>query len=63
MLTSKKKYFSFFGILSATVSRKMHAFYCSIETILSCHLPKILKLLLTKQLKPMKLYSTNNISK
>lgn len=61
MVTSKKKYFSFFGILIATVSRKMHSFYSSIETIINCNLPKIIRLLLSKQLKPIKLYSTNNI--
>lgn len=61
MVTSKKNYFSFFGILVATVNRKMHAHFSSIATINSQNVPKIVKLLLAKQLKPMKQYSTNNI--
>lgn len=61
MVTSKKNYFSFFGILVATVNRKMHSSFSSINTIISQNVPRITKLLLAKQLKPMKLYSTNNI--
>ena len=52
MVMKRKKYFSFFGILSATTSR--------ISSILS-KMPEIIKQLLEKQLKPIKLYSTNNI--
>jgi hypothetical protein len=61
MISKHKKYFSFFGILAATVDRKMQSFYCSIDSIISNNLPKITKLLLSKVLKPIKLYSTNNI--
>ncbi len=61
MISKYKKYFSFFGILAATVDRKMQSFYCSIDSIISNNLPKIIKLLLSKVLKPIKLYSTNNI--
>ncbi|CAM4020597.1 hypothetical protein [Arcobacter cloacae] len=61
MISKHKKYFSFFGILAATVDRKMQSFYCSIDSIISNNLPKIIKLLLSKVLKPIKLYSTNNI--
>ena len=61
MISKHKKYFSFFGILAATVDRKMQSFYCSIDSIIINNLPKIIKLLLSKVLKPIKLYSTNNI--
>ncbi len=61
MVTTKKKYFSFFGILISTVNRKMHSQFSSIITRLSVNLPKIIKLLLSTQLKPAKQYSTNNL--
>ena len=59
-MVKKKKYFSFFGILAATVNRKLLSFTCMIHSILS-KVPEITKILLHKQLKPIKLYSTNNI--
>lgn len=61
MISKCRKYFTFFGILAATVDRKLQSFYCMIDSILSQDLPKITKLLLSKVLKPIKLYSTNNI--
>ena len=61
MVTRKKKYFSFFGILAATVNRKMHSHFSAIITNISQNVPKITKLLLAKQLKPIKQYSTNSI--
>ncbi len=61
MINKTRKYFSFFGILAATVNRKLQSFNCMIHAILSNTMPKITKLLLLKQLKPSKLYSTNNI--
>ena len=61
MISKTKKYFSFFGILAATVNRKLQSFSCMIHAILSNTMPKITKLMLLKQLKPSKLYSTNNI--
>ena len=61
MITRKKNYFSFFGILCATVNIKMHSISSSIETIINQNSPKIIKLLLSSQLKPAKQYSTNNI--
>lgn len=61
MISKHKKYFTLFGILAATVDRKMQSFYCTINSILNLDLPKITKLLLSKVLKPTKLYSTNNI--
>ncbi|RBQ30001.1 hypothetical protein [Aliarcobacter vitoriensis] len=60
MVKNTKKYFSFFGILFATVSRKLLSSCCKIDSVLS-KIPKITKELLEKQLKPIKLYSTNNI--
>ena len=61
MISKTRKYFSLFGILAATVSRKLQSFNCMIHAILVNTMPKITKLLLLKQLKPIKLYSTNNI--
>ncbi len=60
MISKTRKYFSFFGILAATVNRKLQSFSCMIHAILSNKMPKITKLLLLTQLKPIKLYSTNN---
>lgn len=61
MTSRKKNYFSFFGILCATVNRKMHSKFSSIENIINQNAPKITKLLLSSQLKPAKQYSTNNL--
>lgn len=61
MISKCRKYFTLFGILTATVDRKLQSFYCMIDSILSQDLPKITKLLLSKVLKLIKLYSTNNI--
>ena len=59
-MNKTKKYFSFFGILIATVNRKLQSFNCMIHAILLDELPKITKLLLLKQLKPIKRYTTHN---
>ena len=61
MISKTRKYFSFFGILIATVSRKMLSINCMFHSVLSNKMPEITKLLLSSQLKPIKLYSTNNI--
>lgn len=61
MISKCKKYFTLFGILAATADGKMHSFYCMIDSIISKDIPNITKLLLSKVLKPIKLYSTNNI--
>ena len=61
MIKNKKNYFSFFGILLATVNRKLHSQISIITSIISQNLPKITRLLLAKQLKPIKQYSTNSI--
>ena len=61
MISKTRKYFSFFGILIATVSRKMLSINCMFHSVLANKMPKITKLLLSSQLKPVKLYSTNNI--
>lgn len=60
MISKSRKYFTFFGILAATVDRKIHSLYCTIDNIKS-NLPNINRLLLANALKPVKLYSTNNI--
>ena len=61
MIHKTRKYFSLFGILAATVNRKLQSFNCMIHAILSNTMPKITKLLLSKQLKSIKRYTTHNI--
>ena len=61
MVKNKKNYFSFFGILIATVNIKIHSQFSIITAIINKNMPKIAKLLHAKQLKPIKQYSTNNI--
>ena len=56
-----KNYFSFFGILNATINIKISSYFSKIFSFININFPKIIKLLLSKILKPMKLYSTNNI--
>ncbi|QKF82167.1 hypothetical protein [Halarcobacter ebronensis] len=60
MIRNYKNYFSFFGILCATVNKQLHSNESKILALLKVDIPKIIKLLLSKQLKPIKLYSTNN---
>ena len=61
MIKNKRNYFSFFGILLATVNRKMHSQTSIMTSIISKDMPKIAKLLHAKQLKPVKQYSSNQI--
>ena len=61
MIHNTRKYFSFFGILIATVTRKLQSFNCMIHAILLDEMPKITKLLQQKQLKSIKRYTTHNI--
>jgi hypothetical protein len=60
MIHKTRKYFSLFGILIATVNRKLQSINCMIHAILLDELPRITKLLLLKQLKPIKRYTTHN---
>lgn len=61
-MTSKtRKYFTLFGILAATVSRTMDSLCSAISSTLSIQVPQILTILLSRQLKPVKTYSTNNL--
>lgn len=61
MISKSRKYFTFFGILAATVDRKIHSFQCAICSMMSKNLPKIARLLMQSELKPIKQYSTNQI--
>jgi len=61
MISKSKKYFTIFGLLAATVDKKMQSFYCTIDAILHSTLPKTMKILLAKELKPINLDSTNKI--
>ncbi|MFA7084605.1 MAG: hypothetical protein WC141_08735 [Arcobacteraceae bacterium] len=60
MVIKTRKYFSFFGILAATVSRTMSSILNSISSILSIKVPQISDILRSRQLKPVKTYSTHN---
>lgn len=55
-----RRYFTLFGILAATIMRKMNSLFSSIDSMLDVQ-PKIIARLLASQLKPIKTYSTNNI--
>ena len=61
MVKRNKNYFSFYGILIATTNRKINSISAQVSTFNSRLLPLIIKLLNKKQLKPIKLYSTNQI--
>ena len=61
MISKSKKYFTIFGLLAATVDKKMQSFYCMIDAILHSSKPRIIKILLAKELKPINLDSTNKI--
>ena len=61
MIHNTRKYFSFFGILIATVNRKLQSFNCMIHAILLDEIPKITKLLQQKQIKSIKRYTIHNI--
>ena len=61
MIHNTRKYFSFFGILIATVNRKLQSFNCMIHAILLDEMPKITKLLQQKQIKSIKRYTIHNI--
>ncbi|AXH12434.1 hypothetical protein [Halarcobacter bivalviorum] len=59
MAKSFKKYFSFFGILIATVSLKISSLLTSLHHLIDVSIPKIMNKLHISSLKPIKLYSTN----
>lgn len=59
MISKNRKYFSFFGILAATVDKKIGSLYSVMDALTSIDMPKISKLLMAKELKPINLYSTN----
>lgn len=63
MTKNLKRYFSFFGILIATVSLKMDSLLNSLKYLINVDIPKIMKILHISQLKPIKLYSTNKTEK
>ncbi len=59
MISKNRKYFTLFGMLAATVDRKICSIYSLIHTMNDMQIPKIVSILLSRQLKPAKLYSTN----
>jgi hypothetical protein len=61
MISKNKKYFTLFGMLAATVDRKTSSIYSLIHSLMSIDMPKIVNILIARQLKPAKLYSTNKI--
>jgi hypothetical protein len=60
MINKTRKYFSFFGILAATVNIKLQSFTCMIHAILVNTVPKINNIILLTQLKTNKLHSKIN---
>ena len=60
MINKTRKYFSFFGILAATVNIKLQSFTCMIHAILVNTVPKINNIILLTQLKMNKLHSKIN---
>jgi len=61
MISKTRKYFTIFGILAATVSQILSSLFSAIANTLSIAVPKIVSILLSRQLKPVKTYSTNNL--
>ncbi len=62
MVKSFKKYFSFFGILIATVNLKISSLLNSLRHLIKNNIPKIMNKLYLSFLKPIKLYSSNQIN-
>ncbi len=61
MISKTRKYFTIFGILAATVSQKICSLFSAISNTLNIQVPQIVNILLSRQLKPVKTYSTNNL--
>lgn len=58
-MSRNKKYFTLFGIMAATIDRKISSMISSITQLVMNDIPKITKQLMAKELKPINLYSTN----
>lgn len=61
MISKTRKYFTIFGILAATASQILSSLFSAISSTLSIQVPQIVSILLSRQLKPVKTYSTNNL--
>ena len=59
MISKTKKYFTLYGILAATVDRKIHSAYSSINAFIEKNIPSITKSLIQIILVPVNQYSTN----
>lgn len=59
MIGKNKKYFTFFGILAATVDKQILSQYSSIHAYIEKNIPKITKSLVQIILVPVNQYSTN----
>jgi hypothetical protein len=63
-MTNKiKKYFTFFTILLSSIIVKLQSFISMIHSLLSHNKQIVIILLLNRQLKSIKLYSTNRKQK
>ncbi|PHO12685.1 hypothetical protein [Malaciobacter marinus] len=60
-MKKQRRYFTLFTILLATIESKLLSLYSLIFTLNKYTFVKVHKILLLRQLKPIKLYSTNNI--
>jgi hypothetical protein len=61
MISKTRKYFTIFGILAASVSQILSSLFSAITSTLSIQVPQIVNILLSRQLKPVKTYSINNL--
>lgn len=59
MISKTKKYFTLYGILAATVDRKIYSSYSSINAFIEKNIPSITKSLIQIILVPVNQYSTN----
>lgn len=63
MIGRNKKYFTLFGMLAASVDMKINKFYAQLQRLLELDVPRIINILISTQLKPVKQDLTNKIYK
>ena len=63
MINRTKKYFTFFTVLLSSIIIKLNSFISMIHSLLSHNKQIVIILLLNRQLKSIKLYSTNRKQK
>ncbi len=63
MINRTKKYFTFFTVLLSSIIIKLNSFISMIHSLLSHNKQIVIILLLKRELKSIKLYSTNRKQK